>query len=135
MSCIAVLRPCVLINAPKVRCDAASLGVPCTNCVAFSIECKIPVPKRKKTATGRIKDEYRLGTFTHKNSRSSPADIRTIATMTVPRIFRLAANHQNIPIRRAAMFLRLQPRRIPRIRCQRRRCKLGTRSQRCSLNS
>lgn len=34
---------------PQVRCDAASLGVPCTNCVAFSIECKIPAPKRKKT--------------------------------------------------------------------------------------
>ena len=32
----------------QVRCDAASLGVPCTNCVAFSIECKIPTPKRKK---------------------------------------------------------------------------------------
>ncbi|KAI5293296.1 Transcriptional activator of fatty acid utilization, partial [Ascosphaera acerosa] len=31
-----------------VRCDAASLGVPCTNCVAFSIECRIPAPKRKK---------------------------------------------------------------------------------------
>ncbi|KAI9678240.1 MAG: Transcriptional activator of fatty acid utilization [Caeruleum heppii] len=26
-----------------------SLGVPCTNCVAFSIECKIPTPKRKKS--------------------------------------------------------------------------------------
>lgn len=34
----------------QVRCDAASLGVPCTNCVAFSIECKIPTPKRKKVA-------------------------------------------------------------------------------------
>lgn len=32
----------------QVRCDAASLGVPCTNCVAFSIECRIPTPKRKK---------------------------------------------------------------------------------------
>ncbi|CAG9970638.1 unnamed protein product [Clonostachys byssicola] len=31
------------------RCDAASLGVPCTNCVAFQIECRIPQPKRKKT--------------------------------------------------------------------------------------
>ncbi|KAF8416964.1 fungal-specific transcription factor domain-containing protein [Tirmania nivea] len=31
-----------------VRCDAASLGVPCTNCQAFQIECKIPTPKRKK---------------------------------------------------------------------------------------
>ncbi|KAH8430024.1 CeGAL family transcription factor [Aspergillus melleus] len=38
-------------HARKVRCDAASLGVPCTNCVAFSIECKIPTPKRKKNQT------------------------------------------------------------------------------------
>ncbi|KAF9892218.1 Transcriptional activator of fatty acid utilization [Aspergillus nanangensis] len=38
-------------HARKVRCDAASLGVPCTNCVAFSIECKIPTPKRKKNST------------------------------------------------------------------------------------
>ncbi|KAI9044266.1 CeGAL family transcription factor [Aspergillus affinis] len=38
-------------RACEVRCDAASLGVPCTNCVAFSIECKIPTPKRKKNQT------------------------------------------------------------------------------------
>ncbi|TVY29484.1 Cutinase transcription factor 1 alpha [Lachnellula hyalina] len=44
-------------HARKVRCDAASLGVPCTNCVAFSIECRIPTPKRKKTAVaGKAKD-------------------------------------------------------------------------------
>ncbi|RDA86390.1 hypothetical protein CP533_0300 [Ophiocordyceps camponoti-saundersi (nom. inval.)] len=36
--------------ATSVRCDAASLGVPCTNCVAFQIECRIPTPKRKKPA-------------------------------------------------------------------------------------
>ena len=42
----------------QVRCDAASLGVPCTNCVAFSIECKIPAPKRKK-AHGKSKDSDR----------------------------------------------------------------------------
>ncbi|RPB03737.1 hypothetical protein L873DRAFT_1826013 [Choiromyces venosus 120613-1] len=41
-------------RACEVRCDAASLGVPCTNCVAFSIECKIPTPKRKKV-TGATK--------------------------------------------------------------------------------
>ncbi|KAH6856474.1 fungal-specific transcription factor domain-containing protein [Chaetomium sp. MPI-CAGE-AT-0009] len=35
-------------HARKVRCDAANLGVPCTNCVAFQIECRIPQPKRKK---------------------------------------------------------------------------------------
>lgn len=43
----------------QVRCDAASLGVPCTNCVAFAIECKIPVPKRKKNHAGRAKEEDR----------------------------------------------------------------------------
>lgn len=44
-------RACETCHARKVRCDAASLGVPCTNCVAFSIECKIPTPKRKKNQT------------------------------------------------------------------------------------
>ncbi|RFU35636.1 hypothetical protein B7463_g667, partial [Scytalidium lignicola] len=43
-------------RACEVRCDAASLGVPCTNCVAFSIECKIPTPKRKKNLAGKAKD-------------------------------------------------------------------------------
>ncbi|RDW92067.1 hypothetical protein BP5796_01461 [Coleophoma crateriformis] len=45
-------------RACEVRCDAASLGVPCTNCVAFQIECKIPTPKRKKTApqSGKLRD-------------------------------------------------------------------------------
>lgn len=36
-----------------------AVGVPCTNCVAFQIECKIPAPKRKKTtgtSTGRDSD-------------------------------------------------------------------------------
>ncbi|KAI0444783.1 fungal-specific transcription factor domain-containing protein [Xylaria telfairii] len=43
-------------RACEVRCDAASLGVPCTNCVAFQIECKIPQPKRKKTHANATKD-------------------------------------------------------------------------------
>ncbi|ROT39459.1 cutinase transcription factor 1 alpha [Sodiomyces alkalinus F11] len=41
-------RACETCHARKVRCDAASLGVPCTNCAAFQIECRIPIPKRKK---------------------------------------------------------------------------------------
>ncbi|KAJ4319118.1 Transcriptional activator of fatty acid utilization [Neodidymelliopsis sp. IMI 364377] len=49
-------RACETCHSRKVRCDAASLGVPCTNCTAFSIECRIPTPKRKKTATSRTKD-------------------------------------------------------------------------------
>ncbi|KAF3386920.1 hypothetical protein F1880_001328 [Penicillium rolfsii] len=53
-------RACETCHSRKVRCDAASLGVPCTNCVAFSIECKIPTPKRKKTSS-KAKDESRYG--------------------------------------------------------------------------
>lgn len=34
-------------------------SVPCTNCVAFSIECRIPVPKRKRTALAKTKEEGR----------------------------------------------------------------------------
>ncbi|KAK0714996.1 fungal-specific transcription factor domain-containing protein [Lasiosphaeris hirsuta] len=51
-------RACETCHARKVRCDAASLGVPCTNCVAFQIECRIPTPKRKKTqsTTAQSKD-------------------------------------------------------------------------------
>ncbi|KAL6711025.1 Transcriptional activator of fatty acid utilization [Coniothyrium glycines] len=49
-------RACETCHARKVRCDAASLGIPCTNCTAFSIECRIPQPKRKKTQTGRARD-------------------------------------------------------------------------------
>ncbi|KAF5588490.1 cutinase transcription factor 1 alpha [Fusarium subglutinans] len=50
-------------SAGGVRCDAASLGVPCTNCVAFQIECRIPNPKRKKTQgsgsqTNKDSDRY-----------------------------------------------------------------------------
>ncbi|KAI6776102.1 hypothetical protein HG530_000047 [Fusarium avenaceum] len=49
-----------------VRCDAASLGVPCTNCVAFQIECRIPNPKRKKTQGS--------GSQTNKDSDSDRGD-------------------------------------------------------------
>lgn len=45
-----------LTDLSQVRCDAASLGVPCTNCVAFAIECRIPTPKRKKNQQPRNKD-------------------------------------------------------------------------------
>ena len=52
------LRPYLLHS--QVRCDAASLGVPCTNCVAFSIDCKIPTPKRKKTSGKKESERYAL---------------------------------------------------------------------------
>ncbi|PNP60917.1 hypothetical protein FNYG_14343 [Fusarium nygamai] len=53
-------------RACEVRCDAASLGVPCTNCVAFQIECRIPNPKRKKTQGS--------GSQTNKDSDSDRGD-------------------------------------------------------------
>ncbi|KAK6409337.1 Transcriptional activator of fatty acid utilization [Elasticomyces elasticus] len=56
-------RACETCHARKVRCDAASLGVPCTNCVAFSIECKIPAPKRKKTGGKKDGESERRGSY------------------------------------------------------------------------
>ncbi|KAL8243756.1 hypothetical protein R6Q59_010014 [Mikania micrantha] len=55
-------RACETCHARKVRCDAASLGVPCTNCIAFSIECRIPVPKRKRANTNKARDEDKSDT-------------------------------------------------------------------------
>ncbi|KAG5927620.1 Cutinase transcription factor 1 alpha [Claviceps africana] len=65
-------RACETCHARKVRCDAASLGVPCTNCVAFQIECRIPTPKRKKpptagSQTNRDSDSEREGTDDRPN--------------------------------------------------------------------
>ncbi|KAJ6017953.1 hypothetical protein N7451_001332 [Penicillium sp. IBT 35674x] len=60
-------RACETCHARKVRCDAASLGVPCTNCVAFSIECKIPSPKRKKNSS-KAKDDTRYDSPPHTAS-------------------------------------------------------------------
>ncbi|KAK1755950.1 GPI ethanolamine phosphate transferase [Echria macrotheca] len=50
-------RACETCHARKVRCDAASLGIPCTNCAAFSIECRIPTPKRKKTQGASVQSK------------------------------------------------------------------------------
>ena len=43
------------------RIADSEIQQPCTNCVAFSIECKIPTPKRKKTQSGKQKDSDRYG--------------------------------------------------------------------------
>ncbi|KAH9868897.1 Cutinase transcription factor 1 alpha [Plenodomus biglobosus] len=63
-------RACETCHARKVRCDAASLGIPCTNCTAFSIECRIPQPKRKKTQGPRTKTE---GSERAESEERSPA--------------------------------------------------------------
>ncbi|KAH8729101.1 fungal-specific transcription factor domain-containing protein [Phaeosphaeriaceae sp. PMI808] len=69
-------RACETCHARKVRCDAASLGIPCTNCTAFSIECRIPAPKRKKTTTTRTKEEpSERGDSDDRSPVSTPAEI------------------------------------------------------------
>ncbi|KIX02305.1 uncharacterized protein Z518_08246 [Rhinocladiella mackenziei CBS 650.93] len=70
-------RACETCHARKVRCDAASLGVPCTNCVAFSIECRIPIPKRKRAGAARARDE-----------ESEAGDSQQPTTPTNPRLTR-----------------------------------------------
>lgn len=64
-------RACETCHARKVRCDAASLGVPCTNCTAFSIECKIPTPKRKKNQS-KQKDDGSVNGDSSKDRSSTP---------------------------------------------------------------
>ena len=49
------LVSCVLNSVTHVMDTEKPTG---TNCVAFSIECKIPAPKRKKTA-GKSRDSDR----------------------------------------------------------------------------
>ncbi|KAK0636891.1 fungal-specific transcription factor domain-containing protein [Bombardia bombarda] len=81
-------RACETCHARKVRCDAASLGVPCTNCVAFSIECRIPTPKRKKTTqsgSAQSKDSDRHRGDTEERSPNPPG------TSTFPSGTRLPA--------------------------------------------
>ncbi|KAL7949817.1 fungal-specific transcription factor domain-containing protein [Trichoderma barbatum] len=88
-------RACETCHARKVRCDAASLGVPCTNCVAFQIECRIPTPKRKKTqATGaqasKDSDSDR-GENTDEPSRQTP--LSTAAASYSPRASAPTVSH------------------------------------------
>ncbi|KAK0122477.1 Transcriptional activator of fatty acid utilization [Cadophora gregata] len=41
-------RACGSCHSRRIRCDAGSHGLPCTNCTAHSVKCFIP-PKKKKT--------------------------------------------------------------------------------------
>lgn len=35
-----------MLTCNQIRCDASTRGLPCTNCIAFSVECKIHEPRR-----------------------------------------------------------------------------------------
>ncbi|KAM5529918.1 fungal specific transcription factor domain-containing protein [Fusarium oxysporum f. sp. phaseoli] len=39
---IRAFRACVTRRSRKVRCDALSKGIPCTNCTAFNTKCQVP---------------------------------------------------------------------------------------------
>ncbi|POS84143.1 hypothetical protein EPUL_001820, partial [Erysiphe pulchra] len=79
-------RACETCHARKVRCDAASLGTPCTNCVAFSVECKIPTGKKKKTSANKTKDvdNNRKETVKVSSPRVSSLDIRYAVHYPLP---------------------------------------------------
>ncbi|ATZ50964.1 hypothetical protein BCIN_06g04280 [Botrytis cinerea B05.10] len=52
-------RACGMCHSRRVRCDAGSHGIPCTNCEAFFLDCNIPPRKknasREGTSAGRRK--------------------------------------------------------------------------------
>ncbi|KAK4193830.1 putative cutinase transcription factor 1 alpha [Podospora australis] len=79
-------RACETCHARKVRCDAASLGVPCTNCVAFQIECRIPTPKRKKVANSAVQSKDSDSERGENDDRSSslPPGTTTFPSGTRP---------------------------------------------------
>ncbi|KAM0252379.1 hypothetical protein ACHAQJ_007711 [Trichoderma viride] len=80
-------RACETCHARKVRCDAASLGVPCTNCVAFQIECRIPTPKRKKTQTtgGQASKDSDSDRGDNADEQSRQTPLSSTATSYSPR--------------------------------------------------
>ncbi|KAF2725949.1 hypothetical protein K431DRAFT_308973 [Polychaeton citri CBS 116435] len=82
-------RACETCHARKVRCDAASLGVPCTNCVAFSIECKIPTPKRKKAQ--QTKKDGAESEHSYSADQQSPG----VASDTLPSRSTVTASHRD----------------------------------------
>ncbi|KAK9239822.1 fungal-specific transcription factor domain-containing protein [Lipomyces kononenkoae] len=47
-------RACEVCHSRKVRCDVTN-RMPCTNCVAFGCECKIPDARRRKMSDKRSK--------------------------------------------------------------------------------
>ncbi|KAH7370907.1 hypothetical protein BKA65DRAFT_26064 [Rhexocercosporidium sp. MPI-PUGE-AT-0058] len=54
-------RACGSCHSRRIRCDAGSHGLPCTNCAAHSVKCFIP-PKKKKTS-----DRVTAGEMSRKN--------------------------------------------------------------------
>ncbi|KAL9005394.1 MAG: hypothetical protein Q9188_001836 [Gyalolechia gomerana] len=89
-------RACETCHARKVRCDAASLGVPCTNCVAFSIECRIPAPKRKKTQSKPKDSDSDRDNSIHTNSPS--VDAPAPGGYDFPRNETQSAAHDGMPV-------------------------------------
>ncbi|KAK9468712.1 fungal-specific transcription factor domain-containing protein [Lipomyces arxii] len=60
-------RACEVCHSRKVRCDVTN-RMPCTNCVAFGCECKIPDTRRRKNGEKKMKRKHETG-----SSRASSA--------------------------------------------------------------
>lgn len=116
----------------QVRCDAASLGVPCTNCVAFSIECKIPVPKRKKNHASKAKEGDRSVQWLE--GRKACSTDNAPVTETLPRTSRLTMM-RNTTTRTTRLPATLHQRRHRHISCRKRRRRSRSLSLLSLLNS
>ncbi|KAL2066736.1 hypothetical protein VTL71DRAFT_2808 [Oculimacula yallundae] len=49
-------RACGSCHARRIRCDAGSHGLPCTNCTAHSATCFIPLKKKKMSGRSAISE-------------------------------------------------------------------------------
>lgn len=67
-------RACGTCHSRRVRCDAGSRGLPCTNCEAFSLPCSIP-PKKKKKREGETVNNLKRVNQRGRSIRHDEADI------------------------------------------------------------
>ncbi|KAL3417126.1 fungal specific transcription factor domain-containing protein [Phlyctema vagabunda] len=75
-------RACWTCHSRRIRCDAATLGVPCTNCTAFAADCFIPARKKKRRAgEPRVEGtEAKRRPSLSRNHPSHRSDVRDAAS-------------------------------------------------------
>lgn len=71
-------RACEICHARKVRCDV-TVHMPCTNCVAFGCECKIPEVRQRKAN----KKSAKKGKNDGKNDEADGSDTHGSSTRSV----------------------------------------------------
>ncbi|KAG8664828.1 Transcriptional activator of fatty acid utilization [Fusarium poae] len=80
-------RACVTCHSRKVRCDALSKGIPCTNCAAFNIRCQVPGIEEPlvSTLTSRGKGGQKIAQRDSSSTLTSTPASSTQAYQTSPR--------------------------------------------------